>query len=92
MLTAFLSALLTTLATGAIARVVAGFFAMGSGVSVASFCVALGFALGRFSYSGPLTMDAGRALSAAAGAIVALVILWAWLLRKAGDAPKISTD
>lgn len=92
MLTAFLSALLATLAAGAIARAVAGFFAVGRSVSVAGFCVALGFALGRFSYSGPLAMDAARALSAAAGAIAALIVLWVWLLRKARDASNISTN
>jgi hypothetical protein len=88
----FLSALFATLIMGAIARVAANFFTTGRGASVAVFSVALGYALGRYSYSGPATSEAVEPLIAATGSIVALLILWAWLLRKAGDAPTRSTD
>ena len=78
--TPFALAFASTLIIGAIARYAAGFFASDGASRVAAFGVTLGYALGRFSYSGPA--EDIPAISAALGAIAALAVVWAWLLRK----------
>jgi hypothetical protein len=76
----FVLAFASTLFIGAIARYAASYFASDRASRIAAFGVALGYAIGRFSHSGPAT-DAAD-ISAALGAIAALVAAWAWLIRK----------
>jgi len=77
---AFVLAFASTLFIGAIARYAAGYFASDRASRIAAFSVALGYAIGRFSHSGPATDAPG--ISAALGAISALFAAWAWLLRR----------
>jgi hypothetical protein len=79
---AFLIALLATAMVGAAAKLIIGLFTVSHPARFGGFCVALGFAVARYSYSGPI---GGRLLdgaSAALGAVVALVGLWHWLMTK----------
>lgn len=79
---AFLLAFASTLFMATIARYAAGYFASDRASRIAAFGVAIGFAIGHGSYSGPATADDLPAISAALGTIAALVAAWAWLLRK----------
>jgi hypothetical protein len=76
----FALAFASTLIIGAIARYGAGFFACDRASRVAAFGVALGYAVGRFSYAGP-AKDM-PSIAAALGAIAALIVAWAWLIRR----------
>ena len=76
---AFVVAFASTLFNGAIARYAAGYFASDRASRIAAFGIALGYAIGRFSHSGPATDVPG--ISTALGAMSALVAAWAWLLR-----------
>jgi hypothetical protein len=79
---AFLTGLLFTLAAGVAARIAATLWMSDAHARVAGFCIALGFALGRFSYAGPPGRAAAVAALTALGSVVALLLLWAWLLKK----------
>jgi hypothetical protein len=83
LLVAFLSALIATALAGVMARIAIGFVSVERAAGFGAFCVALGYVAGRYSYSGPLDARAVEAGVAAAGAILALAGLWAWLLKKA---------
>lgn len=84
---AFLTGLLATLTAGAVARLVATLFTSHSSARIAGFCVALGFALGEFSHSGPTSREAALAVLTALGSLVALPLLWVWLLKKPQSSP-----
>ena len=79
---AFVLAFASTFFVGAISRYAGRFFVSDRASRIAAFGVALGFAIGRFSYSGPATVDDMPAISASLGAVAALVAVWAWLLRR----------
>lgn len=79
---AFVTGFANTALTGAFAKFLARGFTTGRSVNIAAFCVALGYVAGRFRYSGPLGSEAAIALGGLAGALVALVGLWLWLLRR----------
>lgn len=72
---AFLSATALTLVVGAIAPFVISLFTRAENPRVTGFYVAVGFALGQFSYAGPFTANAATALAALLGSVVALVAL-----------------
>lgn len=77
----------STLIIGAITRYAAGFFGSDRDSRVAAFCVALGYAIGHFSYAGPATGEDLPAIGAAVGSIAALLVVWFWLLRRSSDEP-----
>ena len=79
---AFVLAFAGILVVGALARYIAGSFGTDRASRIAAFGVAVGYALGSFSHSGRATFEGLPAISAALGAVAALVALWAWLLRK----------
>jgi hypothetical protein len=82
---AFVSAFLGTLLAGAAAKLLAAFFAPDArSARIGGFCVALGWAAGRYSYSGPLGTEAVVAAVAALGSLCALAVLWLWLIRSTG--------
>jgi hypothetical protein len=84
---AFASALLTTLLTGGVAYYLFKQFSSLKAAGIAAFWLTFGTAGGRYSYSGPLTQDTVAALAALAGAALALILLWRWLLKRpAGEA------
>lgn len=72
MVTAFLSAFAATLIVGVLARFAAIIFTSERTARVAAFAIALGFALGRYSYSGPASVTVALALTACIGAVAAL--------------------
>lgn len=77
----FLNALWATAAVGIAAKFALQHLSGRAGFRFAAFCLALGFALGRYSYSGVPDRGALVAACAAAGSLVALAGLWAWLVR-----------
>lgn len=79
---AFVTGFANTAVNGALAAFVARQFTTGRTAKVAGFCVALGYAAGRFGYSGPGVSAAAVALGGLAGGAMALAGLWFWLLRK----------
>lgn len=81
-LLAFVGALASTALAGAVAKLAIGLFAPDRAAGFAAFCLAFGFAAGRFSYMGPLDARAAEAGSAALGAALALAGLWLWLVRR----------
>lgn len=86
----FLSALLGTAIVGAVAKFIIELFSVSHPARFGGFCVALGFALARYSYSGPIDGRLLDAVSAASGAVTALIALWCWLMAngaavKAGE-------
>jgi uncharacterized membrane protein YjjP (DUF1212 family) len=83
-LVACAAAFFTTLLVGAFSRVVASLFASARTARVAGFSVAIGFALARHSFAGSPDVGMATPIAAATGAVVALVVLWLWLLRPLG--------
>ncbi len=79
---AFVTGFANTALTGAFAKFVARGFTTGHTINIAAFCVALGYVGGRFRYAGPIGSEAAIPLGSLAGALVALVGLWFWLLRR----------
>jgi len=79
---AFLSALFLTAVVGAAAKFVISLFSGSQPARFGGFCVALGFALARYSYGGPIDDGLLKAVSAALGAVLALSGLWYWLITK----------
>lgn len=78
---AFINALLGTALVGLIAKFAIESFTESRPARFGGFCIALGFALGRYSFG--LEPD-GRVLepvSAALGALLALAILWRRVVR-----------
>ena len=85
-LVAFSAAFLATLLVGALSRLVASLFASTPTARVAGFSVAIGFVLARYSFAGSPDIEMAAPIAAATGAVVALVVLWLWLLRPLGAA------
>lgn len=83
---AFLTALLGTAIVGAVAKVVIDLFSVSRPARFGGFCVALGFALGRYAYSGPIDDHLLDIVGAAIGAVIALIGLWYWLIAKGTSA------
>lgn len=79
---AFLNGALSTLLIGVLAKLVAIFFASDHSARIGAFCVALGYTLRRYSYGGPANEEAAVATTAAFGSLLALLVLWLWLLKK----------
>jgi hypothetical protein len=79
---AFLSALLGTAMVGAAARFIISLFNVSQPARFGGFCVALGFALARYSYGGPIDGRLLEVASAALGAVIALIGLWYWLMAE----------
>jgi hypothetical protein len=79
---AFLSALMGTAIVGVAAKFMIELFSVSRPARFAGFCVALGFAVGRFSYGGPIDGRLLDAASAFSGALLALIGLWYWLVAK----------
>ena len=75
-------ALVLAFASILIIAAVARYFASDRSSRAAGFGVALGYAAGRYSYSGAATAVTLPAIAAGLGALVALVVAWALLLRK----------
>jgi hypothetical protein len=84
---AFLTAFMATALVGVVAKFGITYLFAHPSARIAAFCLALGFALGRYSYAGPLNQEALYAACAALGSLIALVVLWLWLL-KLSPAPK----
>lgn len=82
MLLAFAVALVSTTFAGVIANFIFKHFASNRAASIAAFWLTVGAAGGRYSYSGPLTEEAALAFSAILGAVLAILILWRWLLKR----------
>lgn len=82
MLFAFAVALVSTMLVGIIAYFIFKHFAPKRAASIAAFWLTVGAAGGRYSYSGPLTGEAALAFSAFLGAVLAILILWRWLLKQ----------
>lgn len=78
---AFLNALVATALAGMVARLVLSFLFAHPSARFGAFCIALGFAVGRYSYAGPVNQEALSAGSAAIGSLIALLGLWLWLVR-----------
>lgn len=81
-LLSFLTGLLGTLTIGLIGKLAGNLFASEHSARVAGFALALGYAAGRYSVSGPLDRATAVAAAAAVGAIVAVILLWYFLLRR----------
>lgn len=79
---AFLTALMGTALVGAVAKFIISLTSASQPARFGGFCVALGFALARYSYRGPIDGRLLDAVSAAIGAVIALVGLWYWLMTK----------
>ena len=79
---AFLNAFLGTAAVGIVAKLGLQHLTHRDDFRFAAFCLALGFAFGRYSYGGAPDRAALVAACAGAGSIVALTGLWLWLVRK----------
>lgn len=79
---AFVLAFASVLFNAAISRFVAGYFADDRASRIAGFSVAIGYALARYSSSGPVRVERLPDICAFLGAVAALVAAWAWLLRK----------
>ncbi len=79
---AFLYALFGTVIVGIAAKIIMGLFRGSHPAGFGGFCVALGFAIARYSYSGPVNNHLLTAASAAIGAVFGLVGLWYWLIVK----------
>lgn len=84
---AFLLALASILLTAAIARYVAGSFASDRASRIGAFGVAIGYVLGHFPGVRVSNVEQLPAVSGLLGAIAALVVSWAWLLRKGAGEP-----
>lgn len=80
----FVAALFATLFVGAVARLLAKFVTSDRPARLGAFCVAIGFAVGRFSFSGTVDSRALPPIAAVFGAAVALTILWLWLVKQRG--------
>ena len=78
----FLMSLLITLIGGVITHWVFKHFASDKAARLAAFWLTLGGATTRYSFAGPLSPALILALGKFAGAALALVILWWWLLRR----------
>ncbi|MDQ3080152.1 MAG: hypothetical protein M3R03_09175 [Pseudomonadota bacterium] len=78
----FLNALLGTAILGVVARSLIDLFSVTLPARFGGFCIALGFALGRYSFVGPIDGHLWISASAALGAVVALIGLWYWLVAK----------
>lgn len=78
----FLSALLGTAMVGVASKFIIELFNGSHPARFGGFCVALGFALARYSYSGPIDGRLFDAASAASGAVIAMIGLWYWLMAK----------
>lgn len=79
---AFVLAFASILIIAAVARYAAGYFASDRSSRAAGFGVALGYAAGRYSYSGAATAETLPTIAAGLGVLLALVVAWALLLRK----------
>ena len=80
----FVTAFLATLFVGAVAWLFAKFVTSDRMARLSAFCVAIGFALGRFSFAGKIDSQALPPIAAILGAAVALMILWMWLVKQRG--------
>jgi len=79
---AFVSGLLLTLVVGALSTFAVTLFSQGRYNRAIGFYVALGFALGQFSYAGPVIAKAAVTASSAIGSAVALACLWFWHFKR----------
>ncbi len=80
----FASAFLSTLTVGAIAYLIARLFTHIPAGSILAFCGPLGFAVGRFFYSGSATREATYGACAAL-IVSALLGVRLWLVRKSPE-------
>lgn len=78
----FAAVLVATLLTGGITYWIFKHFASTKVAAVAAFWLSLGRAGERYSFSGPLNAETAPALGALAGAVLALFLLWRWLLKR----------
>lgn len=82
----FTSAMVSTLLAGVAARLLAHFFAATEySARHAGFLVAVGWVAGQHAYSGPLGTEAAVAAMQLFGGLLALAVLWLWLIRRTGD-------
>ena len=79
---AFLLGLGATLFTGGISKFGAGLLLPDAQARCAGVFVPIGFAIARYSFGGPPTLETLGHLSTAVGSIVAIVILWRLFLAK----------
>ncbi len=71
-----------TLALGIVARFGLGLFIADWQTRAAGVFVPMGFAMARYSYAGPPTLDTVEHVAEALAAIFAIIILWRSFLRK----------
>lgn len=88
---AFFSAFVATALIAVVAKFGITFLFARASARLAAFCTALGFALGRYSYAGPLDQEAFSAACAALGSLTALILLWLWLLKPSPDAQSLQS-
>ena len=81
-LLAFFAGAIATLIAGAVARFLAGHFTVYSRPGSLAFCLALGYAIGKFGNGGPINRETMVALTTAGGSAIALVVLWWVLVRR----------
>ncbi|WP_324807132.1 hypothetical protein SH584_11250 [Sphingomonas sp. LY29] len=79
-MSALLMAFAGTIVVGVASRFLLDAFAASWPSRIAAFCIAIGFALGRFQWSGPASA-ALIPLATAGGAVMALFALYLWLIR-----------
>jgi hypothetical protein len=82
MLSAFVAAFVSTMLAGTVAYFIFKHFASDQAAGIAALWLTVGAAGGRYSYAGPLTREAAFGLTAFAGAVLAILLLWRWLRRQ----------
>jgi len=82
-----LIALFATLVMGVVARFGAGLLIADWQARATGVFVPLGYAMKRYSYSGPPTFETFVHLMAAVGSLVAIAILWRCFLKRGFEEP-----